>query len=128
MFLAPVRGCRACRGRTAYGFWEAVAGVRKLRPVVSPMKDPELDALIHRFELRLPRGLAGGVRWVRTSSPWMRLPLAVAITGGGFLGFLPILGFWMVPLGLVLLAHDVPPLRRPMARMLSWVERKWPPR
>src|SRR5215467_15648034 len=29
---------------------------------------------------------------------------------GGVFGFLPVLGFWMFPLGLVLLADDVPPL------------------
>ena len=92
------------------------------------MDEIELHALMQRFETRMPRSLAGGVRWLRTSSPWMRLPIAVVITGGGVLGFLPILGFWMVPLGLILLAHDVPPLRAPMTRVLSWAERKWPPR
>jgi len=30
----------------------------------------------------------------------------------GLLGFLPILGFWMIPLGLAVLATDVPPLKR----------------
>jgi hypothetical protein len=38
------------------------------------------------------------------------------IVGGGF-GFLPILGFWMLPLGLVLVALDIPPIRR---RLLAW--------
>jgi len=30
----------------------------------------------------------------------------------GIFGFLPILGFWMIPLGLAALATDVPPLKR----------------
>jgi len=30
----------------------------------------------------------------------------------GILGFLPILGFWMIPLGLAVLATDIPPLKR----------------
>ena len=47
---------------------------------------------------------------------------------GGFVGFLPILGFWMAPLGLVLVAQDVPFLRPPMARMLAWIDGKWPAR
>ena len=38
------------------------------------------------------------------------------LTGGGMLGFLPVLGVWMLPLGLALLAYDVPPMRRPLAR------------
>ena len=31
----------------------------------------------------------------------------------------------MLPLGLVLFAQDVPPLQKPMAQRLGWVERKW---
>jgi hypothetical protein len=31
----------------------------------------------------------------------------------------------MLPLGLVLFAQDVPPLQKPMAQGLGWVERKW---
>jgi hypothetical protein len=44
---------------------------------------------------------------------------------GGIFGFLPILGLWMLPLGLLLFAQDVPMLQGPMARMLGWIERKW---
>ncbi|WP_020401063.1 PGPGW domain-containing protein [Kordiimonas gwangyangensis] len=31
---------------------------------------------------------------------------------GGILGFLPVLGFWMIPLGLLILSHDFPSVRR----------------
>ena len=31
---------------------------------------------------------------------------------GGMLGFLPILGFWMIPLGLIVLSVDFPLVRR----------------
>ena len=31
----------------------------------------------------------------------------------------------MLPLGLVLFAQDVPPLQKPMAQGLGWIERKW---
>ena len=44
---------------------------------------------------------------------------------GGMLGFLPILGFWMVPLGVLLLALDIPPLRRPTAELMIRAERRW---
>ena len=40
-------------------------------------------------------------------------------------GFLPVLGFWMVPLGMLLIAQDIPFLRRPTLRALLWLERKW---
>ena len=39
--------------------------------------------------------------------------------------FLPVLGLWMLPLGLLLFAQDVPPLQKPMAQGLGWIERKW---
>jgi hypothetical protein len=47
---------------------------------------------------------------------------------GGVFSFLPILGIWMLPVGAVLVAKDIPPLRRPSARMLAWVQRKLPAR
>jgi len=44
---------------------------------------------------------------------------------GGIFSFLPVLGLWMLPLGLLLFAQDVPILQKPMARMLGWIECKW---
>ncbi|WP_425342114.1 hypothetical protein [Jiella mangrovi] len=41
-----------------------------------------------------------------------RIVLGVALLAGGILGFLPILGFWMVPLGLLVLSVDSPLVRR----------------
>ena len=40
---------------------------------------------------------------------------------GGIVGFLPILGFWMIPAGLALIALDIPGLR---ARVLAWCQRQ----
>ena len=37
---------------------------------------------------------------------------------------LPGLGFWMLLLGLLLIAYDVPFLRRPMARLTIWATRE----
>jgi hypothetical protein len=56
---------------------------------------------------------------------WMRLIVATLLIVGGILGIvLPILGFWMLPLGLALLAIDVPFLRGPFARLLAFINRK----
>jgi hypothetical protein len=42
----------------------------------------------------------------------------------GIFGFLPILGFWMIPLGLVVLSADIPAARRLRRRMaLAWERR-----
>jgi hypothetical protein len=45
---------------------------------------------------------------------------------GGVLSFLPILGIWMLPFGLALLAEDLPMLRSWRSRILDWVERRHP--
>ena len=49
----------------------------------------------------------------------------MALIIGGIFSFLPVLGLWMLPLGLILIAEDLPFLQGPMARMLGWIERKW---
>jgi hypothetical protein len=56
---------------------------------------------------------------------WQRLMVATVLIVGGILGIvLPVLGFWMVPLGLALLAIDVPFLRGPFAWLLAFINRK----
>jgi hypothetical protein len=88
---------------------------------------PNLDTELLLFEQRLPRFCAGIVDWVRRpSSRFVRLPMGGLLVVGGLFGFLPILGFWMLPLGLILLARDVPALEPPLARMFAWINRTWP--
>ncbi len=43
---------------------------------------------------------------------------------GGILWFLPILGLWMIPLGLLVLALDFPLARRGYLSIMLWF-RKW---
>jgi hypothetical protein len=49
-----------------------------------------------------------------------RIATGSALVVGGTLGFLPILGFWMVPVGLVVLSHDLPAVRRQRRRLVIW--------
>ncbi len=85
----------------------------------------ELDRHFAWFEARLPRGPARFVAWLRQpSSRLVRIPLAILLILGGIFSFLPVLGIWMLPVGLLLFAQDVPMLQPPLARMLAWVERK----
>ncbi len=50
--------------------------------------------------------------WARHRvAPGIRSLLGVLLMIGGVLGFLPVLGFWMFPLGLAFVALDVPPAR-----------------
>jgi len=53
-----------------------------------------------------------------------RISLGILLLIGGLLGFLPIIGFWMIPLGLAVLAVDIPPLRRLRRRLLVRYEKR----
>jgi len=53
-------------------------------------------------------------------SPVPRIVLGVALIIGGLLGFLPVLGFWMLPLGIILLSVDFPVVRRWRRRFDVW--------
>lgn len=48
----------------------------------------------------------------------VRLPLAILLTIGGCFWFLPVLGLWMLPAGLLLLAVDLPHLRAPISTVI----------
>lgn len=65
---------------------------------------------------RLIPQLRGPLARLRQNS-WfaIRFPLALLLTFGGLLWFLPILGIWMLPAGLLLLAIDLPRLRTPIS-------------
>lgn len=54
-----------------------------------------------RFSYELPRN-----RLVR------RILGVTLVVAGGLFGWLPILGYWMVPVGLLVLAADSPSIRR----------------
>ncbi len=41
-----------------------------------------------------------------------RFVVGIILILGGLLGFLPVLGFWMIPLGLLILSHDFASVRR----------------
>jgi len=54
----------------------------------------------------------------------LRIGLGIALMIGGLLGFLPIVGFWMLPLGLLVLSYDVPLVRRYRRRIVVWWHRR----
>jgi hypothetical protein len=85
------------------------------------------DWRMERLIDKLPTRIGSTVRYVRQpSARYLRVPVGIGLTFGGLVGFLPVAGFWMLPLGLAVLADDVPPLRSVRSRMLDWVERKRP--
>jgi hypothetical protein len=89
---------------------------------------PDLDREIDVLVQYLPDRAGRLIRWLRgPSCRVIRVTLAILLVLGGIVGFLPILGFWMIPLGLALIAQDIPALRRPMARFLGFINRKLAP-
>jgi hypothetical protein len=87
----------------------------------------KLDECLDEFAARLPAKAGQFTRWITSpSATVVRIPVGGVLIAGGVVGFLPILGFWMVPLGLAVIAQDVPALRPPMTRMLGWINRKLP--
>lgn len=76
---------------------------------------------------RLPARVQAVVRRLRQPSMrWLRIPAGLLLILGGLISILPLFGLWMLPLGLVLLAEDVPRLRRATGRVLAWIEHHRP--
>ncbi|MGH7004902.1 MAG: hypothetical protein ACREIP_13230 [Alphaproteobacteria bacterium] len=55
----------------------------------------------------------------------MRRTVGGLLVVGGTLGFLPVLGFWMVPLGLVVLSQDSAIVRRKRRQIEVKLGRRW---
>jgi hypothetical protein len=87
--------------------------------------DPERR--LRRLLRRLPSRIQATTRWLRKpASRWARIPAGILLIIGGCLAILPVFGLWMFPLGFMLLADDIPPLRRARDRALDWLERHRP--
>ena len=95
---------------------------------MTPTKREKRD---HRFQRqfeaisRLVPALRGPIKALRSPRlKLIRIPLALLLLAGGFVSFLPLLGIWMLPLGLLLLAVDLPFMRGPIAALMIWGRRK----
>ena len=84
--------------------------------------DPRLQRLLDA----LPSPIARSYAWlVQPGRHWVRWPVAILFLIGGCLWFLPILGLWMLPLGLILIGHDIPPVHRATLSALGKVQAWW---
>ena len=61
--------------------------------------------------------------WHLPRSKPIRIGLGILLIAGGLLGFLPVLGFWMMPLGLLVLSIDIPIVRRGRRQLAVWWHR-----
>jgi hypothetical protein len=86
----------------------------------------ELDRAFEGLERETPDGITRMIRWLRSpQSRYVRIPLAILLIAQSFFFFLPLAGIEFLPLGLLLIAQDVPFLKRPVGRAMLWLEKKW---
>jgi hypothetical protein len=85
------------------------------------------DRRIERLISRLPGRARTVVHWLRRPGlRWVRIAAGVLLIAGSFLSILPLFGLWMLPLGLFLLAEDIPAARRARDWLMDWIERHRP--
>jgi len=73
---------------------------------------PRREIKIGRYSIKLP------------ATRLLRVALGAALVVCGIVGFLPVLGFWMIPLGLFVLSIDIPIVGRWWKALEDWWERR----
>jgi hypothetical protein len=82
---------------------------------------PDFYEEMNRLQNHVPTWVGHNLNRLRGKRAiWVRVLTGVAlIVAWGFLP-LPLVGIWMLPVGLALLAHDIPTVRAPIARLLHF--------
>ena len=81
------------------------------------------DDRVTRLTEKLPDTLRKAIEWLREPHRrWIRIGAALLFILGGIFSILPVLGLWMLPVGLALLSQDIPALKVP-ARTLGPLDR-----
>ena len=57
-------------------------------------------------------------------SRMLRISMGIVLIVLGIFGFLPVLGFWMIPLGLLILSYEFAYVRRRRRRFAVWWSRR----
>ena len=88
-------------------------------------RTPDFHEEMNRFQNHIPGWVCNNLnRLCGKRAVWVRVLTGVTlIIAWGFFP-LPIVGIWMLPVGLALLAHDIPTMRVPIARLLHFTNRK----
>ena len=79
---------------------------------------------------KMPKTTFAGYQVWIPHHPAVRMIMGLALIILGVFGFLPVLGFWMIPLGLVILSIDIPMIRRLRrkwtVRLGGWLKSRYP--
>ena len=85
-----------------------------------------LNRQFDRLQKRIPDFAARLLERIRQpKARLIRIPLGILLVIGGIFSFLPVLGIWMLPLGLLLLAIDLVFLQGPVNSAIVRGSRKW---
>ena len=85
-------------------------------------REDRLDEAFERLRQRLPAGVRPVLAWLHSPrSQLVRIPLGALFILASFIWFLPVVGLEFFPIGLLLIAQDVPFLRRPAGEMTHWL-------
>ena len=86
---------------------------------------PDFHEEMDRFQNHIPSLVGRNLNRLRGKGAiWVRVLAGVALIGAWCFLPLPIVGIWMLPVGVALFAHDIPIMRAPMARLLQFTNRK----
>lgn len=107
----------AALGASLYQVSRAKQPVPMRRVYPTPNKE---DASIARHKLRFGEHEIPLPNW----KP-LRIALGIAFILGGMFAILPVLGLWMIPVGVFILSIDLPPVRRFRRRMFAWYGHSW---
>ena len=98
----------------------------RFEEAIVPEGKRALRLAFKRLDQEVPERLSRVFRWLRhPASRLIRVPVGILLVLGGVFSILPGLGIWMLPLGLLLIAYDLPVLRRPVARFTIWGAEWW---
>lgn len=98
-----------------------LAGLRDAAAISRIRADP-LERAYLVIERHAPRFVVRGLESVRgPGKRWLRVPLGFFLILCSFFWFLPVVGLEFLPLGLLVLAEDVPALHKPVGRGMMWL-------
>ena len=81
-----------------------------------------LDLAYSQLEALLPRRAARCLAWLRSPrGAWVRIPAGLLCIIAAVFWFLPIIGIEWLPIGLLLLAEDLPFLRKPAGHFILFL-------
>ncbi|MFV3075747.1 hypothetical protein [Niveispirillum fermenti] len=85
-----------------------------------------MNQAFDRLEEELPSPAARFLEWLRNPKVrYIRLFIGFLLILASFFWFLPVIGLELLPIGLLIIAIDVPFLQKPIASFVMWGLRKW---